>query len=144
MEKEKIAQCTLRLDTKYKNMRKNNKQESSPSFQFYASDWIADPNRLALSLEEQGAFILLFCYAWRGYKIEQNYETLSRMCNCRMEKIQKIYPKIAHNFEEVEENGKIYLICNDAEKERKHQEINREKRSKAGKLGAKIRWKDLK
>ena len=47
-------------------MRKNNKQESSPSFQFYASDWIADPNRLALSLEEQGAFILLFCYAWRG------------------------------------------------------------------------------
>ena len=66
------------------------------------------------------------------------------MCNCRMEKIQKTYPKIAHNFEEVEENGKIYLICNDAEEERKHQEINREKRSKAGKLGAKIRWKDLK
>ena len=125
-------------------MRKNNKQESSPSFQFYSSDWIAAPNRLALSLEEQGAFILLFCYAWRGYKIEKNYETLSRMCNCRMEKIQKIYPKIAHNFEEVEENGKIYLICNDAEEERKHQEINREKRSKAGKLGAKIRWKDLK
>jgi len=37
-------------------MRKSIKQEPSPAFQFYASDWISDPNRLMMLLEEQGAY----------------------------------------------------------------------------------------
>ena len=36
-------------------MRKSINQEQSPSFQFYASDWLTNPDRLRLSLEEQGA-----------------------------------------------------------------------------------------
>jgi len=37
-------------------MRKSTLTEKSPSFQFYAGDWISDPNRLMMSLEEQGAY----------------------------------------------------------------------------------------
>ena len=80
-------------------MRKSTTDEQSPAFQFYAGDWISDPNRMKLSLEEQGAYVLLYCHCWRGYKIPFDYEVMSRMLNCRTEKIEKIYPKIKHLFE---------------------------------------------
>jgi len=65
------------------------------------------------------------------------------MCGCRLQKIEKIFPKIKHLFTEVKEkDGKKYLICNQAEEERKEQAKNRKKRSVAGKLGAKIRWSE--
>ena len=124
-------------------MRKSTTDEQSPAFQFYANDWISDPNRMKLSLEEQGAYVLLYCHCWRGYKIPFDYEVMSRMLNCRTEKIEKIYPKIKHLFEEKKDkDGTTYLYCIQAEEERKEQAKNRRKRSIAGKLGAKKRWSD--
>ena len=124
-------------------MRKSTTDEQSPAFQFYAGDWISDPNRMKLSLEEQGAYVLLYCHCWRGYKIPFDYEVMSRMLNCRTEKIEKIYPKIKHLFEEKKDkDGITYLYCIQAEEERKEQAVNRRKRSVAGKLGAKKRWSD--
>jgi len=123
------------------NMRKSITDEQAPAFQFYASDWISDPNRLKLSLEEQGAYILLFCHAWRGFHIPFDNETIAKMCGCRLQKIEKILPKIKHLFEEVKgKDNKKYLICIQAEAERKEQIKNRKKKVVAGKLGAKIRW----
>ena len=58
--------------------------------------------------------------------------------------VTRRFPKIEHLFDKKESNGKTYLICIQAEEERKEQEYNRKKRSKAGKLGAKIRWRNLK
>jgi uncharacterized protein YdaU (DUF1376 family) len=124
-------------------MRKSTTDEQSPAFQFYAGDWISDPNRMKLSLEEQGAYVLLYCHCWRGYKIPFDYEVMSRMLNCRTEKIEKIYPKIKHLLEEKKDkDGITYLYCIQAEEERKEQAKNRRKRSVAGKLGAKKRWSD--
>ena len=74
-------------------MRKSTKEEQSPAFQFYAGDWISDPNRLKMSLDEQGAYVLLYCHCWRGLTIEFDWEILSRLCNCRIDKIKKIWPK---------------------------------------------------
>lgn len=124
-------------------MRKSTTDEQSPAFQFYANDWISDPNRMKLSLEEQGAYVLLYCHCWRGFKIPKDFEVMSRMCNCRTEKIEKIYNKISHLFEEKKDkDGITYLYCIQAEEERKEQAKNRRKRSIAGKLGAKKRWSD--
>ena len=124
-------------------MRKSTTDEQSPAFQFYAGDWISDPNRMKLSLEEQGAYVLLYCHCWRGYKIPFDYEVMSRMLNCRTEKIEKIYPKIKHLLEEKKDkDGITYLYCIQAEEERKEQAKNRRKRSVAGKLGAKKRWSE--
>jgi uncharacterized protein YdaU (DUF1376 family) len=124
-------------------MRKSTTDEQSPAFQFYANDWISDPNRMKLSLEEQGAYVLLYCHCWRGFKIPKDFEVMSRMLNCRTEKIEKIFPKIQHLFEEKKEKDNItYLYCIQAEEERKEQAKNRRKRSIAGKLGAKKRWSD--
>tara|TARA_R100001126_G_C4847147_1_gene160065 strand:+ start:608 stop:985 length:378 start_codon:yes stop_codon:yes gene_type:complete len=125
-------------------MRKSRSHEQSPAFQFYASDWLTNPDRLRLSLEEQGAYILLYCHCWQGFEIEYDVEVLSRMCNCRIDKLKTMIPNIIHLFKQVEKNGRIYLQCIQAEEERKEQELNRIKRSKAGKLGARIRWKNIK
>ena len=94
-------------------MRKSTKEEQSPAFQFYAGDWISDPNRLKMSLDEQGAYVLLYCHCWRGFTIEFDWEILSRLCNCRLDKIQKIFPKIEHMFEKKkdEKTKKIHLVC---------------------------------
>ena len=123
-------------------MRKSIKQEPSPAFQFYAGDWISDPNRLKMSLDEQGAYVLLYCHCWRGLTIEFDWEILSRLCNCRIDKIKKIWPKIEHLFEKIKpkHEDKTYLMCIQAEEERKEQEKNRRLKSKAGKLGALKRW----
>tara|TARA_R110002012_G_scaffold55220_3_gene141059 strand:- start:4064 stop:4429 length:366 start_codon:yes stop_codon:yes gene_type:complete len=117
-------------------MRKLTKYESSPAFQFYASDWISDPNRMMMSLEEQGAYILLYSHCWRGHTIPTDMEVLARMCNCSLDKIKKIFPKIQHLFQE--KNN--FLICVQAEEERKEQAENRKKKSLAGKKGAAKRW----
>ena len=117
-------------------MRKLTKHESSPAFQFYAADWISDPNRMMMSLEEQGAYILLYSHCWRGHTIPTDMEVLARMCNCSLDKINKIFPKIKHMF--IINKNEMY--CVQAEEERKEQAINRKKRSAAGKKGAKVRW----
>tara|TARA_R110000796_G_scaffold141137_1_gene257329 strand:+ start:180 stop:563 length:384 start_codon:yes stop_codon:yes gene_type:complete len=121
-------------------MRKRQADEQSPSFQFYANDWISDPDRIRMSLEEQGAYILLYCHCWRGHKIPLEFEILSKMCNCTIDKINIMWPRIKHMFREIKENQDIYLICLQAEEERKEQQINRTKRQIAGKKGAKARW----
>ena len=124
-------------------MRKSTTDEQSPAFQFYANDWISDPNRLKLNLEEQGAYILLYCHCWRGFRIEYDMEILSKMCNCRLDKIKLIIPKIEHLFlKEKGKDGKTYLVCKQAEEERKEQQLNRKRRSVAGKIGANKRWSE--
>ena len=124
-------------------MRKSTTDEQSPAFQFYANDWISDPNRLKLSLEEQGAYVLLYCHCWRGFKIVFDYEVMARMCNCTLNKIKEIFPKIENLFEkEKDKDGKTYLICKQAEEERREQKINRKRRSIAGKMGATKRWSE--
>ena len=75
--------------------------------------------------------------------IEYDLEILSKMCNCRLDKIKIIFPKIEHLFyKEKDKNGKTYLICKQAEEERKEQKLNRKRRSIAGKMGAKKRWSE--
>jgi len=125
-------------------LRKSTTDEQSPAFQFYAGDWISDPSRLKLNLEEQGAYILLYCHCWRGFRIKFDMEILSKMCNCRLEKIKTIFPKIEHLFakEKKEKDECYYLVCLQAEEERKEQKKNRQRRSIAGKMGAKKRWSE--
>ena len=90
-------------------MRKSTTDEQSPAFQFYASDWISDPNRMKLSLEEQGAYVLLYCHCWRSFRIPKDIEVMSRMCNCRTDKLEKIWKNISHLFEEKKDKEDLWL-----------------------------------
>jgi len=125
-------------------MRRSKFDEQSPAFQFYAGDYISDPRRLKRPLESQGAYVLLYCHCWISKIIEFDFEIMSKMCNCRLEKIQKIWPTIEDMFVKKIIENKEYLICIEAEEERRVQTLNRKKRSNAGKKGADIRWKEEK
>tara|TARA_R110000803_G_scaffold113736_1_gene182197 strand:+ start:298 stop:681 length:384 start_codon:yes stop_codon:yes gene_type:complete len=123
-------------------MRNNTQNEQSPSFQFYAGDWISDPSRMRMTLEEQGAYILLYCHCWRGFKIPFDFEIMSKMCNCTTDKVAKMWPKFEHLFKETKaKDGAIFLVSTQAEAERSEQAANRARRSVAGKKGAEARWK---
>jgi len=121
-------------------MRKKSTDEQSPAFQFYANDWISEPSRMKMSLEEQGAYILLYCHCWRGFRIPNDYEIMSKMCNCTIDKIKKMWPDMKHMFFEQNDKQGSFLICLQAEEERKEQALNRKKRQVAGKKGADKRW----
>jgi uncharacterized protein YdaU (DUF1376 family) len=121
-------------------MRKRQTHEQSPAFQFYANDWISEPNRMRMTLEEQGAYILLYCHCWRGFRIPFDYEVMSRMCNCTIEKIKKMWPNMQDMFQQIKDKDGVYLICLQAEEERKEQAENRKKRQAAGRKGAEKRW----
>jgi uncharacterized protein YdaU (DUF1376 family) len=121
-------------------MRRSKFDEQSPAYQFYASDWISDPRRLKMPLESQGAYILLHSHCWISRLIEFDFEIMSKMCNCRLEKIQKIWPTIEFMFEKKIISNKEFLICIEAEDERREQALNRKKRSVAGKKGADALW----
>ena len=122
-------------------MRKTKRDEQSPAFQFYANDWISEPSRMRMSLEEQGAYILLYCHCWRGFRIPLDNEILSKMCNCTIDKVKKMLPNLLPMFDQYKDtDGQVYLVCIAAEEERKEQEMNRKKRQAAGKKGAEARW----
>ena len=91
-------------------MRKSTTDEQSPAFQFYASDWISDPNRMKLSLEEQGAYILLYCHCWRSFRIPKDMEVLSRMSNCRVDKLEKIWKKYHIYLKKKKTKKAIYFL----------------------------------
>ena len=117
-------------------MRREQKIEQSPAFQFYAGDWISNPGRYKMSLEEEGAFILLMCHCWLGKKLPFDWEILARCCNCSLDKIKKLWPRIEHMFV-IKDNN---IICPGIEEERMHQINNRKAKAAAGKKGAAIRW----
>jgi len=92
-------------------VRKSENQEQSPAFQFYAGDWISDPNRLKMSLDEQGAYVLLYCHCWRGKSIEFDWEILSRLCNCRLDKIKKIWHLFLLSHSSQISSKKAIFLC---------------------------------
>ena len=119
-------------------MRKRYNDEQSPSFQFYANDWISDTNRLNMSLDEQGIYILLYCHCWRVYKLPHDNKVLAKICNTTSGVMKRAWPNMAHLF--YVEDG--YIHCVQAEEERERQTQNRLKKQKAGKKGAEVRWGD--
>lgn len=51
----------------------------SPSFQFYAAEYLADENVALMTLEEEGAYIRALAYCWREGSIPADEARLSRL-----------------------------------------------------------------
>jgi uncharacterized protein YdaU (DUF1376 family) len=106
-----------------------------PSFQFYPSDWLSDPEISQLSLEEQGGFFRLLCFMWstEDCTLTADIDVLSRLSGLSsplVEKLVKIFNV---------SDGKItYQKFQD---ERKKQDDWREKCRKGGRRSAKSRLK---
>ena len=120
-------------------MRISVKHEQAPAFQFYPQEWVASNSRVKWNLETQGAYILLLCYCWTGDgRLPLDMEVLARMCNCRTQKMEKMWEELKDAFV-IADDGTF--MSQEIENERKIQADHREERSKAGKKGAEARWK---
>ena len=106
-----------------------------PSFQFYPSDWLSDPNTNAMTAEEEGAYIRILCYMWNTEdgSLRNDEEYLARLGRVDKVVIGSLYPC----FKVV--NGALRHKRLDYE--RNKQDNYREICSKAGKKGMEKRWK---
>jgi uncharacterized protein YdaU (DUF1376 family) len=110
--------------------------EKSPAFQFYPQDYLADPNVAEMTLEEQGAYIRLICYAWIAGSIPADPERCARMVGngCSI----SVATNVQRAFNEPSTDPQR-LLHKRVEKERRKQAIRREQTSSAGKKSAEKR-----
>jgi uncharacterized protein YdaU (DUF1376 family) len=107
--------------------------EKSPAFQFYPQDYLADPNVAEMTLEEQGAYIRLICYAWIAGSIPADPERCARLVGngCSI----SVATNVQRAFNEPSTDPQR-LLHKRVEKERQKQAIRREQASSAGKKSA--------
>jgi uncharacterized protein YdaU (DUF1376 family) len=111
---------------------KNNKR---PSFQFYPSDWLSDPNVIIMSAEERGAYIQLLALMWNteNCSLKDDPEYLAKLAGVDNSVITQLY----HCFKSV--NGMLRHKRLDQEREK--QDEYRKSKSEGGKKGMEVRWK---
>jgi len=108
----------------------------SPAFQFYAAEYLADEHVQLMTLEEEGIYIRLLAYCWREGTIPADIALLSRLCkNAPINSLKIVIPRFDQHPEHPDR-----LVHKRLEKERTKQTEYHEKKSKAGKNGAKTRW----
>ena len=107
-----------------------------PSFQFYPSDWLSDPNVCAMTPEQEGAYIRLLALMWNTEDCElwNNEEYL-----CKLSRVDRLAIALPLRCFKVSKRNKENITHKRLLEERAKQDEHREKMSKAGKLGNKIR-----
>lgn len=109
----------------------------SPAFQFYPKDWQTDEKVMLMTLEQEGAYMRLLGHQWLHESIPADVESLARICRTDDETMGRIWEKVGTCFVEAED-GRLY----NERLERQRQEMAdfSERKSEAGKKGAKSRW----
>lgn len=73
-------------------------EKKSPAFQFYPTDWLADGNVSAMSLEEEGAYIRLLSYCWNEGGLPSDMKVLARFCRTTEEHFMEMWERIQKCF----------------------------------------------
>lgn len=109
-----------------------------PSFQFYPADWLSDPNVIAMSAVERGAYIHLIAVMWNteGCSLNPDEDYLAKIAAVDKVVITSIY----HCFKVVNNT----LRHGRLDKEIMKQDEYRKLCSDAGKEGMRKRWGDRK
>ena len=114
--------------------------KNTPAFQFYPSEFLANPEVRVWNLETVGAFWILISYLWvSGGECEFNLKVLARLFNVnKQNKAAKLWDNIKI----------IFLLCDGIItnkrilEEMQKQARSRFMRQQAGKKGAQKRWGD--
>ena len=112
--------------------------ELPPAFQFYAGDWLSSQNVMAMTLEEEGAFVRLLAIAWKDPDcgISSDESRLSKLMKGRWSRVREaVLPMFV---EHPTAPGK--LINPRLYREWERLQKRRETMSAAGKAGAEKKW----
>jgi len=102
----------------------------SPSFQFYASDFLTDTQ--SWDICEVGIYIRLLSNQWVNESLPKDLKRLSRIAGCDHEELKKAWVILGIKFLENEEGG---LYNGKLEEVRAQQAAYREKQSLNGSMG---------
>lgn len=109
---------------------------TAPAFQFYPADWLADANVAMASLEEEGAYIRLLCFAWReGYIPKCAKRCASLIGKGATEKLARV----VQGWFKQHPTDDTKMVHVRLEEEREKQRAWRKKSADGGKKGAKTR-----
>ena len=111
------------------------KVKNPPAFQFYPESWLGDPDVQMMSLAEKGAYITLICSIWVRDGFPNEEDKVRRLLGSP-KNFKTLWNNIKHKFVVVDETIHHRRLI----KERDKIEDYKNKRSKAGKIGAKARW----
>lgn len=73
--------------------------KSSPAFQFYPADFLADETVALMPLAARGAYITLLCYCWREGSIPTDMNRLGRLCGIDGSAMAQLWEDIYKCFE---------------------------------------------
>ncbi len=113
---------------------------SSPAFQFYPADFLADENVALMTNQAVGCYIKLICYCWREGSIPQQIPQLARLCAEDPASMASIWKSLKHCFKPARGKGAGRLIHPRLERERRKQVAFKSDRSRAGRKGADALW----
>ena len=108
-------------------------KESSPSFQFYPRDFLADANVMAMNLTELGAYIKLLCICWREGSIPSDHERIGRLLGVPSSAVAELWHCLGKCFEKRGDT----LVQPRLERERDKQNDYRQAKVEAGRRGGK-------
>jgi uncharacterized phage protein (TIGR02220 family) len=116
-------------------------ENKSPAFQWYPADYLSDINVILMSNEQRGCYGTLLSHEWlsNGKGIPRDIEAIAKLCGEDSKKMAMLWKGIEKCFKPHPKDD-TKLIHPRLEKERKKQNDNRKKRTKAGKQGANARW----
>lgn len=113
-------------------------EQTSPAFQLYASDTIADKHYRLMSLEERGLLLSLLCECWVNRSVPADPDALAKWLGFQGGEVKAaLSSRVVSFFSAC--NGE--LINPKLERYRKELEERREKMSKGGKKGAITKWR---
>ena len=111
-------------------------QEKAPAFQFYPQDYLASSRVAEMTLEEEGAYIRLLCYAWTTGGIPRDPERCARLAGkgCST----TVATNVQRAFNE-DPTDSTRLVHNRLELEREKQRLRKQQTSEAGHRSAEAR-----
>lgn len=65
-------------------------REPSPAFQFYARDWLGDPDQVALTCEQAGAYIRMLAWAWLKVGLPNDPARIARVVGTTEEVVRVV------------------------------------------------------
>jgi len=117
------------------------RKDNRPAFQWYPKDYLTNESVALMTLEEEGAYRRLLDYCWLHETLPNSVERLAPLCKCDSGRMALLWPAIEVCFYVDPEDGNR-LRNRRLDEERAKQDSHREKKSEAGKAGAKARWAD--
>jgi uncharacterized protein YdaU (DUF1376 family) len=96
--------------------------DSSPAFQLYTKDLLADGNVLAMSLEQFGAYMKLLALCWQERGLEADPDKLARILRVSRRRFDQLWPELEPCFYQIEGRWQHKRLDQERDKQAKFRE----------------------